>query len=374
MFCVLLWANSLLAQVMPVPAAPQLAARNYVLMDADSGVVLAEKNPNMRVDPASITKLMTAYVVFHELEKGNLLLTDEVTISENAWKTGGSRMFIEVGKQVTIEDLLKGMIIQSGNDASVALAEHIAGSVDVFPSIMNRYAQELGMQNSRFANPTGLSQDDHYASARDIATLSAAIIGEFPHYYRWYSEKEFTYNEIVQHNRNNLLWRDPAVDGLKTGYTDAAGYCLASSASRGGMRLISVVMGADSEKSRADESQKLLNYGFRFYETHSLFDGSKSLTEAKVWKGDRESIPLGIHDDLYVTIPRGQYDNLQARIETRRVLTAPIDQDAEVGRLRILLSGEEYSSTPLYALDSAAEGGFWTRFSDSISLWFYDDE
>ncbi len=362
------------AQNLPLPAPPQLAARSYILIDADSGVVLAEQNADTRVDPASITKLMTAYVVFHELRKGALSLNDVITVSQKAWETGGSRMFIEVGKQVTIEELLKGMIIQSGNDASVALAEHIAGSTDVFPSIMNKYADELGLENTNYMNSNGLTVENHYSSARDIAKLSNAIINEFPEYYRWYSEKEFTYNGIRQHNRNNLLWRDPAVDGLKTGYTDAAGYCLASSANRADMRLISVVMGTDSEKSRADESQKLLNYGFRFYETHKLFESGQALTVAKLWKGDKDTLALGINQDLYITIPRGQYDNLQARIETRRVMTAPIENQTEVGRLRILLDDEEFSSTPIFTLEGAGEGGFWHRFSDSISLWFYDDE
>jgi D-alanyl-D-alanine carboxypeptidase (penicillin-binding protein 5/6) len=361
-----------LAVNIPVPAPPVLGASSYVLLDFDSGRVLASNQPDMMVDPASITKLMTSYVVFHELAKGNLKLDEIVTVSENAWRTPGSRMFIEVNTKVKVEELLKGMIIQSGNDACVALAEHIAGSEPVFASMMNQYAELLGMKNSQFLNSTGLPAEGHQTSAHDMAILSAALIREFPDLYQWYSHKEYTFNEIRQHNRNTLLWRDPAVDGLKTGHTEAAGYCLAASAQRGGMRLISVLMGAASEKSRADETQKLLNYGFRFFETHRLYEAGQELEQVKVWKGAAEKISLGINEDLWITIPRGQYGNLEAKMDILTVLTAPIQAQTELGQLNVSLGDEVQASVPLLALGSVAEGSFWTRFSDSLSLWFHD--
>ena len=271
------------AAARPVPAAPQVAANSYILSDFNSGRILVEHNSDMRVEPASITKLMTAYVVFRELEEGNITLQETVPVSEKAWRTGGSRMFIEPDMQVKVEDLMRGMIIQSGNDASVALAEHIAGSEEAFASLMNHYAEQLGMTGTNFMNSTGLPDPDHYTTARDINALSAATVRDFPDYYTWYSEKEFTFNNIRQHNRNTLLWRDPAIDGLKTGHTEAAGYCLAASAMRDGMRLISSVMGSSSESARASESQTLLNYGFRFFETVQLYQAGQELTRARIW-------------------------------------------------------------------------------------------
>ncbi|MEM9303290.1 MAG: D-alanyl-D-alanine carboxypeptidase family protein [Pseudomonadota bacterium] len=354
----------------PVPGAPALNARSFILQDFQSGTILAEADPDLRVEPASITKLMTSYVVFSELQKGTVALDDLVYVSEKAWKTPGSRMFIEVNSQVSVENLLKGMIIQSGNDASVALAEHVAGSEETFASLMNQYAQQLGMVNTSYRNATGLPADDHYTTARDVALLGKALVGEFPELYRWYSEKEFTYNDISQHNRNQLLWRDPAVDGMKTGHTEAAGYCLVSSAKRGNMRLISVVMGASSEKQRADDSQKLLNYGFRFFETHQLYTGGEMLEEARIWKGEVETLPMGITDDLFVTIPRGRYAALDASIDIPSVLTAPVGAQQTVGTLNVKLDEQVVASRPLVALAEAPEGGFWRRFSDSVSLWF----
>jgi len=315
----------------PVPAAPQLGAESYLLMDFNSGRILVEQKPDLQVEPASITKLMTSYVVFRELDEGNITLDETAAVSERAWRTGGSRMFIEPDMRVTVEDLIRGMIIQSGNDACVALAEHIAGSEEAFASLMNHYADVLQMTGTHFMNSTGLPDPQHYTTARDIVVLSAAIIGEFPEYYTWYSEKEFTFNNIRQHNRNTLLWRDPAIDGLKTGHTEAAGYCLATSAKRDGMRLLSAVMGSSSESSRASESQTLLNYGFRFFETVQLYQAGQELARSHVWKGLTEEVALGLEQALFATIPRGRYDDLDAQVEIQTELSAPLDAGVTVG-------------------------------------------
>ena len=355
---------------MPTPAAPSLSANSYILVDFNSGRVLVEDNPDMAVEPASITKLMTSYVVFHELAEGNITLADEVAISEKAWRTGGSRMFIDPSMQVTIEQLLKGMVIQSGNDASVALAEHLAGTEEAFAGLMNHYAVQLGMTNSHFMNSTGLPQEQHFTTARDVAILSIAIIAEFPDYYRWYSEKEYSFNNIRQHNRNNLLWRDPAVDGLKTGHTEAAGYCLASSAKRDGMRLISVVLGSGSESSRVSESQSLLNYGFRFFETVQLYKAGQELAQGKVWKGEQDQVRLGIAEELFVTIPRGRYDELDAQVEMRRELVAPLADGEEVGLILVGIGDEEIASRGLITLEPVVEAGFFGRSWDGMSMWF----
>ena len=357
-------------KAMPTPAAPTLGANSYILMDFNSGDVLVESNPDMRVEPASITKVMTSYVVFTELKAGNIKLEDLVNVSEIAWRTGGSRMFIEPLMEVTVEQLIKGMVIQSGNDASVALAEHLAGSEDAFAGLMNHYAQQLGMTNSHFMNATGLPHEEHYTTARDVALLSVALIDHFPEYYPWYSEKEYSFNNIRQHNRNNLLWRDPAVDGLKTGHTQAAGYCLASSAKRDGMRLVSVVLGSSSESSRVSESQTLLNYGFRFFETVQLYKAGQELAQGKVWKGEGEQIRLGIQDELFVTIPRGRYDDLDAQVEMRPELIAPIAEGEEVGQISIRLEDDEIASRGLVALESINEAGFFGRTWDGMSMWF----
>ena len=354
---------------LPTPAAPSLGANSYILVDFNSGDVIVESNPDMRVEPASITKVMTSYVVFTELAGGNINLADKVTVSEAAWRTGGSRMFIEPSMQPTIEQLIKGMVIQSGNDASVALAEHLAGTEDAFAGLMNHYANLLGMTNSNFMNSTGLPHQDHYTTARDVATLSIALIRDFPDFYSWYSEKEYSFNNIRQHNRNNLLWRDPAVDGLKTGHTEAAGYCLASSAKRDGMRLISVVLGSSSESSRVNESQSLLNYGFRFFETIQLYKAGQELAQGKVWKGKGDQIRLGIKDELFVTIPRGRYDDLDAQVEMRPELIAPIIEGEEVGQISIRLEDTEITSRGLIALEGVAESGFFGRTWDGMSMW-----
>ena len=312
---------------------------------------------------------MTSYVVFNELAEGNIQLDDLVNVSEKAWRTGGSRMFIEPGMEVTLEQLIKGMVIQSGNDASVALAEHLAGTEEAFAGLMNHYAVQLGMENSNFTNATGLPHEDHYTTARDVAILSAALIRDFPDLYQWYSEKEYSFNNIRQHNRNNLLWRDPAVDGLKTGHTQAAGYCLAASAKRDGMRLISVVLGSGSEASRVSESQSLLNYGFRFFETVQLYKAGQELAQGRVWKGEQDQIRLGIRDDLYITIPRGRYEDLDAQVEMRPELIAPITEGEEVGRISIRLEDEEVANRGLVALESATEAGFFGRTWDGLSMW-----
>ncbi|MBT8064772.1 MAG: D-alanyl-D-alanine carboxypeptidase [Gammaproteobacteria bacterium] len=366
------------ASARPIPAAPQLGAKSYLLADFNSGQILVESNADMRVEPASITKLMTAYVVFHELVEGNVTLEETVPISEKAWRTGGSRMFIEPNMQVSVEDLLRGMVIQSGNDASVALAEHIAGSEEAFAGLMNHFAELLGMPDTNFVNSTGLPHEDHYTTARDIATLSAATIRDFPGYYAWYSEKEFTFNNIRQHNRNTLLWRDPAIDGLKTGHTEAAGYCLAASAKRDGMRLISAVMGSASESNRASESQSLLNYGFRFYETVQLYQAGQELARARIWKGMVEEVPLGIAGDLFATIPRGRYDDLEAQVEMQPELTAPLEAGVVVGTIRVMLGDNQVADRELVTLEGVEEAGFFGSMWDSMQLWvdglFEDDE
>jgi serine-type D-Ala-D-Ala carboxypeptidase (penicillin-binding protein 5/6) len=358
------------AALPPVPAPPAIPARGYILVDFYSGEVLAEKDADVPMDPASITKLMTAYAVFSELRKGHMALDDIVTVSERAWRTGGSRMFIEVGTRVSVEDLIRGMIIQSGNDASVALAEHTAGTEAAFAELMTEYAQRLGMQNTRFRNATGLPAEDHYSSARDIAVLASAIIREYPEFYQFYSEREFTFNNITQRNRNQMLWRDPSVDGMKTGMTDAAGYCLVSSAQRDGMRLVSVLLGTASAKARADATQALLNWGFRFYESHRLYAAGEPVTTARLWMGETEQIPLGLREDLWVTVPRGRYDLMQAAMELQTPLMAPVATDDVVGRLRVSLEGRDLADLDLHPLETAPQAGFVRRAIHSVLLWF----
>src|SRR5690606_22017884 len=359
-----------LAQTTPVPAAPTINADSYILMDYHSNTLLAEKNSDQRVEPASITKMMTAYVVFDEIKKGQLAMDETSTISEKAWRTGGSKMFVEVDKQVLVEDLIRGMIVQSGNDASVALAEHIAGSEEVFAGMMNKTAAKLGMKNSHFKNATGLPDEDHYVSAYDVALLGQALVRDFPDLYHLYSVKVFTYNDIKHHNRTTLLWRDPTVDSFKTGHTESAGYCLATTSVRNGMRIISVVMGTESEKARADETQKLLNYGFRFYETHKLYPAGEQQAMAEVWKGDQEQVPIGLDADIFITIPKGSYDKLQAGIDIPGRLKAPITAGQTLGQLTIRLNDKIITQRPMVALNAVAEGGWWTRLTDGIGLWF----
>jgi len=350
------------------PPAPTIAASAYFLEDFHTGKVLAESNADTRLAPASLTKIMTTYVVFRELSNGHLHLNDTVTISEKAWKTSGSRMFLELGNQVTIQDLLQGVIIQSGNDASVALAEHVAGDEATFADMMNQHALRLGMNNSNFKNSDGLPTPDHYTSARDLAILTTALIKEFPEYYRWFSQKEFTYNKITQQNRNKLLSRDESVDGVKTGFTDDAGYCLVASALREDMRLISVVMGTKSAIARANENQTLLNYGFRFYESHRLYEGNKALNEAKIWKGASKSIPLGLNEDLYVTIPRRLYSELKAVINIDSKIIAPIAEDTKLGSVKVTLKEDLIIEKDLVALQAIEKGNIFRRLIDSVLL------
>ncbi len=354
-----------------VPAAPQLAAKAYVLMDADSGRVLVEQISDERLPPASLTKLMTAYIATLEIRKGQISEKDQVTISENAWRTGGSRMFVQVGTQVSLGDLLHGIIIQSGNDASVAVAEHIAGSEDAFADLMNTTAQRLGMSNSHFMNATGLPHPEHYSSARDMAVLARAIINEDAEHYAIYSQKEFFWNNIKQPNRNLLLWRDKTVDGLKTGHTEEAGYCLVASAVREGQRLIAVVFGTSSEQARAAETQKLLTYGFRFFETRKFYQKGAELAQAPVWKGAERQLKAGLAEDLTLTLPRGQLDKLQASMSLQPMIVAPVAAGQEVGKVEVRLGEQVLHSAPLVALEAVEEGGIFRRVWDSIRLFFY---
>ncbi len=359
-----------LAQELPIPSPPTIGAKSYLAIDGNSGYELAALLPDETLPPASLTKLMSAYAIFKALEEEQISLDDEVTVSEKAWRTPGSRMFIEVGKRVSIRDLLMGMIIQSGNDASVALAEHVAGSESVFAEVMNRYASGLGMNSSNFVNATGLPGENHYSTARDMAMLAKAIINEFPQYYEWYSVREFTYNDITQQNRNSLLWRDSSVDGMKTGHTDAAGYCLVSSASRGGMRIVSVVMGTASPKARLDGSQALINYGFRFFETRLLYKAGEPVADARIWKAANEYTPLGLPEDLYITVPRGSYDNVTSVLNMPSVLIAPIAQGQPLAELQVSLNGVQLVNEPLRALHGNPSGSIWQRTVDGVMLWF----
>lgn len=355
---------------MPAPAAPIIGAKSYLVVDATTGKELASLDPDTPLAPASLTKIMTTYVVFTALRQGQISLEDEVTISEKAWRMPGSRMFVEVGKRVAIEDLLLGMIVQSGNDASVALAEHIAGTEGVFAEMMNQYAQQLGMYSSNFLNATGMPAEGHVTTARDLATLARAIIEEFPEYYPWHAIKDFTFNDIKQDNRNSLLWRDPSVDGLKTGHTEDAGYCLVSSALRDNMRVISVVMGTSSTKARTDGSQALLNYAFRFFETRLLFKAGEEVATTRVWKSANETSRLGVLEDLYITVRRGTYDQLESTLDIPAVVEAPVAAGEPVAELKITSGEDAIFSAPLRALDDNPVGSFWQRTKDSVSLWF----
>ena len=319
-----LFVGAVHAQERIVPEPPKIVAKSYYLVDFASDSVLAQSAPDQRVEPASLTKLMTAYAVFKALADGRISLDDEAPVSVKAWRTGGTRMFIDVNSQVRVEDLIRGMLIQSGNDASVALAEFISGSVDAFVESMNAYAAALGMSNTAYRNPTGLPARNHYSSARDMAILAKAVIEEFPDHYQMYAEREFSYNKILQYNRNRLLWRDPSVDGMKTGHTEAAGYCIVTSALRDGMRLIAVVMGAATSNARTAAAQKLLDYGFEHYETHKLYSAGQEISVARVWGGEPADAPLGLAHDLFVTIPRGLYESLTASMSVPADLVAPL--------------------------------------------------
>lgn len=358
-----------------VPPPPTLEAKAWVLVDFQTGKVLAAQNEHARVEPASITKLMTAYAVYKALAEGAAKLTDPVQVSEHAWRTGGagsggSTTMLPINSSAPLEVMLNGMIIQSGNDASIALAEHLSGSEPAFSDLMNRYAKALGMNDTHFVNATGLPDPEHYTSAADIATLSRALIAEFPDHYRLYAEKEYVFNGIRQGNRNLLLYRDPTVDGIKTGHTQSAGYCLAASAKRGDMRLVSVVMGMKSEDARARGSQELLNYGFRFFETRQFYQSGKPLSEARVWKGGAEKVQLGAAKDVWLTVPRGEADKVQVQTDAPRDLEAPLTTAAPVGRVRLTLGGQPLAEVPLVPLANVAEGSLWRQAVDTVLLWF----
>jgi D-alanyl-D-alanine carboxypeptidase (penicillin-binding protein 5/6) len=361
----------LTAAATPVPAAPSVSAEAYLLVDFVSGAVLAEKEADRRVEPASITKVMTTYVIFKELEAGNLNLDDVVTISDNAWRKSmrTSRMFLEPRTRVTIKELLMGVIVQSGNDASIALAEHVAGSEQTFAAMMNAYGAQLGMTGTNFTNSTGLPGPDHYTTARDLVTLAAATIREFPTYYEWYSEPEYSFNGITQPNRNKLLRQETGTDGIKTGWTESAGYCLLASAVRDGRRLISVVLDSPRESARTTASKALLNYGFRFYETHRLYGAGETVTSTRVWKGSTETVGLGIQEDLFITVPRGRYNDLVAVMDLQEQLTAPLDPSVSVGSLSISLDDELVVQQPMFPVEAVAEGNVWQRLSDQVLLW-----
>jgi serine-type D-Ala-D-Ala carboxypeptidase (penicillin-binding protein 5/6) len=363
-------SSALFAQQPAIPNAPPIAAKAYVLADFNSGQLLVSQNPNQRIEPASLTKLMTAYITFGALRQKILKLDQVVPVSTRAWKSEGSRMFIEPNKPVIIEELLKGMIVQSGNDACIALAEAVAGSEEVFAQVMNREAQRLGMKNTNFVNSTGLPHPQHYTTAYDLSLLARALIRDFPEYYPYYSIKEYRYNNITQSNRNRLLWVDPTVDGMKTGYTENAGYCLITSAHRGPRRLVAVVLGTSSESMRATESQKLVNYGFQFYDTVRLYEKGQAVSAVRVWKGSTNAIKAGFPYDLYLSVPKGVGEKLKARVETQQPLLAPVAAGQNIGVLRVELDGKPYGEFPVVALEEAPLAGIFGRGWDSLRLLF----
>ena len=356
------------AELPQIPPPPAIEARAFILIDAKSGRILAEQNADDRLEPASLTKIMTAYITFQELSRNGLQLDDMVTISPEASKAEGSRMFAEIGTAIAVENLLKGMIIQSGNDASIALAERIGGTEAHFAQRMNDTAQSLGMSNTHYENSMGLPHPNHYASARDMAILTRALINEYPEYYKWHSIKEFTFNNIKQANRNRLLWQDPTVDGVKTGHTDGAGYCLVASAVRNDMRLISVVMGTKSDQARAATNAALLNYGFQFYEARTLYKAKTRLTEAQVWKGAESQVPAGLLTDFDVTFPRGQYETLKATMEVDNKSVAPVHAGDRLGSVKVTRNDEVIAQQDLVALESVERGGLFKRLFDEIAM------
>ena len=356
------------AAVTVVPPPPEIDAASYLIMDSDSGYHLVEKNIDQRVEPASLTKMMTAYVVASQIAGGHVAMTDEVVVSEKAWRMGGSRMFIEVGKKVSVEDLLKGVIIQSGNDASVTLAEHVSGTEEAFAELMNHYASELGMSGTHFMNSSGWPDEDHFTTARDLAILARAMIRDYPDIYALHSIREFTYNGIKQSNRNRLLWKDSSVDGIKTGRTKSAGYCLVASSVRDGIRLISVVMGTDGTQARTDATQALLNYSYRFYETRKLYAAGEAVTTVKVWKGERDSLDLVVEDELVLILPRGQYEQIQTLMTVEENPIAPITSGQKLGQIELLLDDEVIASRSLVASEAVPAGSLFVRLRDHIEL------
>lgn len=363
---------------LPVPPPPQITASAWVLMDAASGNILAGENYDTQLEPASITKVMTSYVIAAEMAAGKVKPDDQVMMSENAWRTGGagtdgSYSGFEVNKTAPLLEMEKGMVVQSGNDAAIALAEHVAGSTDAFASLMNQYAARIGMKNSHFVNPTGLSAEGHVSTARDLALLGRALVHDYPVAYSYNKIKEFTVGPITQPNRNLLLWRDASVDGIKTGHHSGAGYCLMASAKRGDQRLISVVMGSSSENQRAVDSQALLNWGFRFFETHKLYDVGKQIARQKVWKGATDEVQLGVAEPLLVTVPRGKYDQLKPMMDVPKTLVAPIAKGQKIGTVKVTLDGKVVSQRPLVALNAVEQGGFFKRLWDEFWMWWEAD-
>ncbi|CDH45017.1 D-alanyl-D-alanine carboxypeptidase family protein [Candidatus Contendibacter odensensis] len=367
----LLALSGIAANAESIPPPPQVPVRSYVLMDYQSGNLLANLKGDERMEPASITKLMTAYVVYKALKTGKIHLNDQVTISEKAWRTAGSKMFVKVGSQVPVEDLLMGMVVQSGNDATVALAEHVAGSEETFAKLMNQEAERLGMKNSHFTNAPGLPDANHYMSAHDIALLTRALIQDFPDQYPRYSVRSFKYNNIEQQNRNRLLLTDASVDGVKTGHTESAGYCLVSSAKRNDTRLIGVVLGAAKEKERFQASQALLNYGFSFFESRKLHDANTPIVTARIWKGQANQLPLGVIQPLYVTVPKGQAPQVSTTTTVQPTIIAPAQKDQPFGEIVVKLGDQEVSKTPLVALQDVPESGWFGRMIDAILLFFH---
>ncbi len=361
-----LFSVSALAQAIP---APVLAAKAWVLVDHGTGQVLAANDPDARIEPASLTKLMTAYLTFAALKAGTLTLDQPVPVSDKAWRQEGSRMFIEPRKPVTVQELLRGVIVQSGNDACVALAELQAGTEEAFAALMNREAKRLGMNNTHFTNSTGLPDSELYTTARDLGLLAAAIVRDFPEYYELYSMKEYTYNKITQPNRNRLLWVDSTVDGMKTGHTSSAGYCLVASAQRGPRRLISVVLGTDSDNVRAQESLKLLNFGFQFYDTVKLYSADQALSQFRVWKGKSNEVAAGFTSDFVMSLPKGQADKITATLESRQPVLAPLQKGQEIGTLKLSLDGKELGEYPVVALQDVPVAGFFGRLWDALVLW-----
>ena len=368
-------APAALSDSLPVPPPPKIAGKAWLLMDYATGQVLAGENADMRVEPASITKVMTSYVVAAEMKSGKVKGTDQVMMSEHAWREGGagtegSYSGFEVNKTAPLLEMEKGMVVQSGNDAAIALAEHVAGSEDAFASLMNAYAARIGMKASHFVNPHGLSAPEHYSTARDLALLGRAMIRDFPEAYAFNKIKEYTVGPITQRNRNLLLWRDPSVDGIKTGHHSGAGYCLMASAMRGDQRLVSVVMGSTSENQRAVDSQALLNWGFRFFETHRLYDANKAISKQKVWKGAADEVQLGVAEPMLVSTQRGKYAQLKPSMEIPKTLVAPIAKGQAIGTVKVVLDGKVVAQRPLVALNAVEEGGFFKRMWDELMMWW----
>ncbi len=350
--------------------APTVNASGYLLLDVESGQTLSESNADSRLEPASLTKIMTAHVVFSEIKAGRISLQDMVLISEKAWKMQGSKMFIEVNKHVSVEELLKGLIIQSGNDAAVALAEHVAGSEEAFAELMNKHAAQLGMNGTHFVNASGMPDENHHTTPRDIALVTESTILEFPELYKWYAEKEYTFNKITQPNRNRLLWQDESVDGVKTGHTAAAGYCLVSSAKRDGNRLVAVIMGTKSDSSRVVESRKLLNWGFRFFDTTTLFKRGAELKSVRIWKGEADNLSVGVGDDVIIRYPRDMKDQLSAKLSISTPLEAPVSKGQQIGSINIMLQDDKLKTVPLIALEEVKEAGIFGWLMDTALMWF----